>query len=441
MLAARHKGADMADDRALRKEGTEPAVEGKTQPMSGEGETQPLGAEPGSEPPADQGAPTIPAAPPPTPDVGPSVEELAANRIVPEFESAIQRKSATFAQLVQATAYSHPNFPIDPVDRAVNARYVGPLTEAFESAEGGIASTYYDFEIQAATALTQRTRRRRFGVFSPSTTYGLHSVNNETDPDDVALLNLNDRVGRLFTDCAAYLSGQDLSVCADSLYSIQTNLFSYISGRAASRKQGITEYDDAELVTSAGRQLDNVDQHYRRAAQRDAQIHYFGGMMLGLLALTLLGALLSFADLPGPDRYVDAAFIAGATGAVVSVMSRMSSGSLKLRFETGKWYIRYLGMFRPFIGAVFGVMLYALLAGGVLAVDPPADETQAFFFYVVVAFLAGFSERFAQDMLSVGEDTVRGAKQTGSGDDVGLSQRDESTSRLPSSDPNTGDPE
>jgi hypothetical protein len=85
---------------------------------------------------------------------------------------------------------------------------------------------------------------------------------------------------------------------------------------------------------------------------------------------------------------------AGAVGALVSVLSRMSSGSDKfsIDFEVGRPLLRRLGLYKPLVGAVFGVALYFVLTSGLLLTDPP--EGKRLYFYGIVAFLAGFSERF-----------------------------------------------
>jgi hypothetical protein len=52
------------------------------------------------------------------------------------------------------------------------------------------------------------------------------------------------------------------------------------------------------------------------------------------------------------------------------------------------------------MGAVFGLALYAAITSGLLDLFAlPSDPTQKFFFLLAVAFISGFSERFAEDTL------------------------------------------
>jgi hypothetical protein len=57
-----------------------------------------------------------------------------------------------------------------------------------------------------------------------------------------------------------------------------------------------------------------------------------------------------------------------------------------------------LGAVRPLIGAVFGSVLFAMFDSGILPEVEVADD-KPLGFYAVIGFLAGFNERFAQDML------------------------------------------
>ena len=93
--------------------------------------------------------------------------------------------------------------------------------------------------------------------------------------------------------------------------------------------------------------------------------------------------------------------LGGATGAVVSVMARMSSGGLKLTPESGRKTIRVLGFMRPVLGAVFGAVLYVLLDGGLVdVINPPSGDSGKLAFYAGLGFISGFSERFAQDVIA-----------------------------------------
>ena len=150
--------------------------------------------------------------------------------------------------------------------------------------------------------------------------------------------------------------------------------------------------------------VERLQATFRSAAQRSAHFSYFGGLLfaLPLVVATALGMalLIDAADVSGYSRSTFASVaIAGAIGATVSVMARMSSGRFRLDPLTGRVYIRLLGGMRPFLGAVFAVVLYFALVSDFLALEIPSSGSEMFF-YTVLAFFAGFNERWAQDMLA-----------------------------------------
>jgi hypothetical protein len=135
------------------------------------------------------------------------------------------------------------------------------------------------------------------------------------------------------------------------------------------------------------------------AAQRNAETLYGRGMLLGAWGVALGCLVMGAACILGrvPAEYV-VALPAGALGAVVSVLQRMTSGNMELDFHAGSRMLTIYGAMRPVIGAVFGMAVFAAIAGGLLpSIDVSTDAPLAF--YAIVGFVAGFNERFAQDML------------------------------------------
>lgn len=152
------------------------------------------------------------------------------------------------------------------------------------------------------------------------------------------------------------------------------------------------------------RELDLIDASYEQAASREAQIVYLGGMLMGVLALCAvavpIGLLLSGTDVPVDLTTFFGCLIAGALGALVSVVTRMSADKFHVRHEVGRGYVQRVAAFRPFIGGVFGVLVYFALAGGVIQqIDIPPGERERFASFLVLAFAAGFSERMVKEVL------------------------------------------
>jgi hypothetical protein len=77
----------------------------------------------------------------------------------------------------------------------------------------------------------------------------------------------------------------------------------------------------------------------------------------------------------------------------------MTSGRLDLDIYAGKKSLWRVGAIRPVVGALFGFFIYAAVEGGVIRIGPTDDTSIEFFFFCTIAFIAGFNERWAQDML------------------------------------------
>jgi hypothetical protein len=130
------------------------------------------------------------------------------------------------------------------------------------------------------------------------------------------------------------------------------------------------------------------------------------GKLVLLPPFALLGYLVLRSRLPvGPTEVGIGAteFIAGAVGAAVSVMLRMTRGKLTVQPGLEPLQIMAVGAFRPLIEAIFALAFFLLIRGDLIPIAVPEDPTTQLYFFPAIGFIAGFSERFAQD-------TVKGAE-------------------------------
>jgi hypothetical protein len=174
------------------------------------------------------------------------------------------------------------------------------------------------------------------------------------------------------------------------------------------RGDASTQGRDAKIA-SLSADLDKAEDFMLRSATRRAQLHYVKGMLVGALALCAvvagLGWLLWKLGLPESetaDVLVTAG--AGALGALVSVLARMTGSEFSMKLPTldsemKKTDLHLVGAVRPLIGAVSGVIAYTLVRSALVPVDTAGNEDPTFL-WVSAAFLAGFSERLAQDMFA-----------------------------------------
>jgi hypothetical protein len=118
----------------------------------------------------------------------------------------------------------------------------------------------------------------------------------------------------------------------------------------------------------------------------------FAALLLPVIVLAVATGVIGF------DAGWLAAAAGGAMGAVLSVLQRMGRG-LNLGPEGEKESFKQQGLFRSVIGAVLGTASFVLLKRGLVSLTTPPGSADHVLYFGGIAFLAGFSERFAQDML------------------------------------------
>jgi hypothetical protein len=167
-------------------------------------------------------------------------------------------------------------------------------------------------------------------------------------------------------------------------------------------------------VASLRTRLVNEEIGYLAAVQRVAQHAYMDGMFKGFACLLVVLAGLAVATgVVGFDSGWFTTGTLGAVGAVLSVLQRLGRG-LDLAPEGEKYSFKQQGFVRPWIGALLGIASFVLLKGGLVSIAIPSGTADTILYYGGIAFLAGFSERFAQDMLVVPATTNAAPRQAGS---------------------------
>ena len=263
----------------------------------------------------------------------------------------------------------------------------------FERMEGKLESAYWCTHGVGGAAVTRIHRHRRFHrVAVGHPTRSVAMLLNECD-------ELGVRIGEV-------LRGTGQRIAIGLVLRTAANLLS------------LDDDDDsiADAIEHETGNLSDAQAYYRRAARRQAQLVFVGGMLIGVLLLTalVLGVLailhatanVNWVTHSGGLGHVSLSTvylcaISGALGAVVSTASRIDENSFAVDYELGRFTIASLGAIRPLLGAVFGIALYAALVSGLLDLFavPTDDLTKQLYFFLVVAFVAGFSERWAKGVL------------------------------------------
>ncbi|GAA4719237.1 hypothetical protein GCM10023349_44080 [Nocardioides conyzicola] len=222
------------------------------------------------------------------------------------------------------------------------------------------------------------------------------------------------RARRMERKSLLLLGGRSRRVLLEMIYSIIVYLLSVLDATeptngkkldAAAREERNLRVDSA--IQSARAELTRLDRFVDEAAKRASLRDYLLGIPIGMFAC---GLLIYYADGwthplagKGLEDLADQArvcFVCGAVGGVVSVMARITRRSaLNIDSAQGHGVTGLAGAIRPLIGAVFGLALFVFVTGGLVPIEVPADQWKANLFFASVAFLAGFSERWAQDTI------------------------------------------
>jgi hypothetical protein len=194
------------------------------------------------------------------------------------------------------------------------------------------------------------------------------------------------------------MSRRSRGVVAEILFTIAVFLVGNLDATRVSTDQATETLQRA--ASSAKLQLDKLEQYIDRAAIRGALKHYLFGLPVG--AALLIGPvvlMLALGDLDsGVRSLLVISVIAGGIGSIASVMFRITRGQkLSIDIQQGPLVTLVAGTFRPIIGAIFGAAIYVMVAGGIIPLSVPNENSEHF--YAGLAFLAGFSERWAQDTI------------------------------------------
>jgi hypothetical protein len=265
--------------------------------------------------------------------------------------------------------------------------------EAFERQHGPIVNSYWCSEVESAVALTAKPRRFLSWFLPPQ--FMFHALTDWATKGEADIAGQLHRCDELGVKASSVLSGLRQRVCMQLVTLSGGHLLSLVDARARHEDEKATK----EALAEEQRRLKEVYSYYRAAANGQAQMVYFGGMALVAAALGVVSGLFW---LQAGDRAFFGAIAAGAAGAVVSVLQRINARHFKLDFDRGDPYVFFLGGLRPVLGAVFGLATYFAFTSGLIALDLPGKPhtEQRFHAILVLAFVAGFNERWAQDTLA-----------------------------------------
>lgn len=306
------------------------------------------------------------------------------------------RRSVSFAELVKVHHLREVALENGEIYAGDAEERYREFEEAFEKEHGRIRTSYWCTSVPSAVALTEKPGRKK----RQGSCLSFHRVSDWATKEEPQIAAALHECDELAVKATEVLRGKTLRICMELVMASAAHLLSLVdapSGHEAKSKK-------EQALKLERHALDRVRAYYHSAANGQAQLYYFLGLMLGALVIGVLAFLLGRnADLPWlNNREFFGCLTAGALGAVVSVMSRIGSGQFRLEYEVGRKFPIFLGILRPAVGGLFGVALYFAVTSSLLDLFKlPTDPKDRLYFLLVIAFVAGFSERWARDALLV----------------------------------------
>lgn len=283
--------------------------------------------------------------------------------------------------------------------------------ERFAAEHGPIVNAYWCTSDASAVAITEKKGDRVLGfLWRRAPDIRLHSATDWATRDSPEVAHAMHTTETLAIRVNEVLCKTPERIATQWLLSVAGYLLSVVDTDAR-----LNKHEATRAARRARNELSRIETYYDRAGEKTGRLIYFWGMMIGVVTLGVLGVAgaLLYA-LPEHTHLSDTKTIficygMGAIGAVISVLTRMSqtskAGDAFIDYEVGRPALRRVGSFRPVIGAVFAVVLYFALQSGLVNLQTSAgakvgDINQSTtFFYAALAFMAGFSERWARVVL------------------------------------------
>jgi hypothetical protein len=315
----------------------------------------------------------------------PEEEAVEPLECAPELAVALRRGTPRFAHVALA-AYLLRDESIGEQDRATLRRDFPGMLERFERANGSLVRSYMARKRLAAAALTEDDEI-------------LVTLGHDLPSGSPELVDLVRRCQQVAYTAWHRMARFDRSQCQNMIFSVIEE--------ALRRLDTGGRVTPGQCFAALNQRLDQAEEFMLRCATRRAQGKYLKGMLGGTVATGIaVGAvalaLIESHHLTRLGGQLLLVATAGAVGAAVSVLWRMTSGSFRMNLPTLSHEmkgtdVRLMAALRPVIGLVFALASIVLVMGAVVPVDTHDGATQTALF-TGIGFLAGFSERLAQDM-------------------------------------------
>lgn len=192
------------------------------------------------------------------------------------------------------------------------------------------------------------------------------------------------------------------------LYCVLTNaldLLDNMDGSGGSSNEGRSKalsQEEERRLQSYSKDLVRTKAEVDVALDRQLRLDYLKGMLYASAALLPLlvaaGVVSHFFVLHSSLPTLLAAGAMGALGACMSVVVRFGREVSKFKAQADGDLVARFGSLRPLVGAVLGVVSFAILSADITPVQIPVLMPTRLYFFGTFGFFAGFGERWAQGL-------------------------------------------
>jgi hypothetical protein len=330
--------------------------------------------------------------------------DTPGRKTIPEYESVIGAQTVSLDHLIEASRMSRRRTNNDDQSRTLYGSYYPRLRRSYEERNGDIEESFVAQNIDAGAILVGIREKRRFARRKNKQL----TIHLRYPPDEVALVTPEFeetlwRCGALGRRSRQLLRGSNARMVLRLMYSLIVYLLSVLDSQQGAPEQ-LRKERIARALATAREHLDAAQQQHVRSAVWGAQLAYCQGMTIGFVFLmAVLAAIVYFGSAIDDVEFsrILITLGAGGLGALVSVGQRLTADRLRLNYTAEHNSLRLLGAFRPILGGILGLVVYVFITGDLLDISGPTDSPiKTLYFLAAIAFLAGFSERFAQDTLT-----------------------------------------
>lgn len=324
-----------------------------------------------------------------------AIRRLVSRRVAPEPPRAVSFPELVWAHFVRQREVHEAGNLNGEADEEYRRRLA-----AFEASQGRLVNAYWCVCEASAVALTAKPRGGFARLFRLSHEIRFHSATDWVTRDSPEIANVLHTCETLAVRAGEILRGPTERIAMQWILATAGHMLGFADEKEGKR----TRSETARLVRRKRNELEKIEAYYHRAGEKVGRLVYFTGMLLGLalvaataLAAGILGQFFTEIDLMDETtQNLMVSYSMGAVGALMSVMTRMSSskvGVFTVDFEVGRGPLRSLGAFRPFIGATSALVIFFGMQADLFQILPDSQQ-ESIYLFAVVGFIAGFSERW-----------------------------------------------